>query len=163
MSPARTTDAEWASFSASLARLLRKTPTDDTFAIELPCDDDSGAAPYVQFCAYGPGRIRCEVVSNEYLARSRRHSVEDLRWLAHEGWGEPGDVNGAGSPHHYLDVDVEWAELAADQAVRVLRDLWGVTDLHREVFMDADALRRFRWVATNSVDRTTSSSMPGRI
>ena len=61
-----TTDAEWASFSASLARLLRKTPTNDTFAIELPCDDDSGAAPYVQFCAYGPGRVRCEVASNEY-------------------------------------------------------------------------------------------------
>ena len=80
-----------------------------------------------------------------------------------EGWGEPGDVNGSGSPNHYLDVDVESADLAADQAVRVFRDLWGVTDLHGEVLMDADALRRFRWVSTNSVDRTTSSSTPGRI
>ncbi len=158
---AATSDDVWSQFSASLAQLLRETPTDDHVVLELECDDDSGAAPYVQFCAYGPGRIRCEVVSNEYLARSRRHSVEDLRWLAHEGWGEPGDVKGGGSPNHYLDVDVEWADLAADLAIWVLRDLWGVTDVHREILMDADALRRFRWVS--SADRTTSASTPGRI
>lgn len=146
MSTALTTDTVWTSFSDSLARALRETPQDDSFALELESDDDSGACRYVQFCAYGPGRIRCEVVSNEYLALSLKHTVADLRWLAAQGWGEPGDTNGQGSTNHYLDVDVEWVEFAADQVVRVFRDLWSVADIG-EIVADRDLIDRLGWVA----------------
>ena len=146
MTMTTTADSVWTSFAESLAQALRETPQDEFFAMELECDDDSGACRYVQFCAYGPGRIRCEVVSNEYLAASLRHTVADLRWLAEQGWGEPGDTDGQGSPNHYLDVDVEWAEFAADQIVRVFRELWGVSDLH-EIVVDRSLARRLRWIA----------------
>ena len=36
-------DAVWSSFSASLALVLRETPQDEFFVLELECDDDSGA------------------------------------------------------------------------------------------------------------------------
>lgn len=119
---------DWLRFSAWLAHVLSVLPENESFGLMLESDDDdSGAARYVQFCAYGPGMLRCEVVSNEYLAASRQHTTEDLSWLADQGWGEPNEDDPQGSPNHYLDVAVEWSELAADLAVRVLRDLWGVT------------------------------------
>lgn len=131
----------WTIFSASLARLLRQTPQDDSFGMRSARD----GARYVQFCAYGPGRLRCEVVSNEYLPSERRHTVENLRWLAQEGWGEPGDIEGPGSPNHYIDVDVEWADFAADMAVRVFRDLWDVGGF-TEIVIDEAVHHRFRFV-----------------
>lgn len=135
----------WTTFSASLARLLRQTPQDDSFGMQVARDN----VRYVQFCAYGPGRLRCEVVSNEYLPRERRHTVKDLRWLANQGWGEPGDVEGQGSPNHYLDVDVEWADFAADMAVRVFRDLWGLGGFD-QILIDEAVLHRFQFVTDES-------------
>ena len=143
-------DATWSSLGATLAQVLRETPEDEFFAMELACDDDSGASRYVQFCAYGPGMIRCEVVSNEYLAESCMHTVEDLRWLAGQGWGEPGDIDGQGSLNHYLDVDAAWAEFAADQIIRVFRELWGVTGIH-EIYIDRSIVQRFRGIAQDEL------------
>ncbi len=114
--------------------------------MELACDDDSGAGRYVQFCAYGPGMIRCEVVSNEYLAEELHAHRRRPAVARHQGWGEPGDIDGQGSPNHYLDVDVAWAEFAADQIVRVFREPVG---RHRDPrdLVDRSIVQRFRGIA----------------
>jgi hypothetical protein len=146
VSPAIQAGIDWAAFSYSLAHVLRRLRPDSTFSLEMNDGDEHDAARYMQFCAYGPGMLRCEVVSNDFLPPERKHSIVDLRWLADAGWGEPGDTDGRGSPNHYLDVAIEWVDFAADLAVRVFRDLWGVTEL-TEIVADLDDLRRFRWLA----------------
>src|SRR5262245_28468484 len=66
----RTTRRAWGRFQSSLADHVVAMEDDDVLVVDAETwlgDDASGAAPYVQFCAWGDDLVRAEVSSNEYL------------------------------------------------------------------------------------------------
>ncbi len=135
------TQTAWEEFERRLLERLGELEEDDTFLVELPQDDDKvGAAPYVQFCAWGD-MLRAEAVSNHYLADSWALSEEAGRRLVAMGFSEPtyapGDTEDGGSSNYYVDLpcgerfDLAWMTKVA------LRDVYGVA---HPMLLDADGV-----------------------
>ena len=127
------TAAAWTRFQAQLADHLAEMAEDDLLLLEAESstEDDEGAAPYVQFSAWGDGQLRCEAVSNHYLAdRHRLRRVAQLR-LWDLGFStptcDPGDLADSGSANFWVDATTGDADRLAVMAVRALRDVYGVT------------------------------------
>lgn len=126
------TAAAWTRFQAQLADHLLELEEHDLLLLEAESslDDADGAAPYVQFCAWGPGQLRCEAVSNTYLAPT--HRLDDARLVAIEELGfeapshDAGEAADDGSANFWIDVDHDEADRLAVMAVRALRDVYGV-------------------------------------
>ena len=151
MSTAIESGVDWTAFSYSLAQVLRKLRQDATFGLQMDDGEvdefgEPSAPKYLQFRAYGPGWLRCEVVSNTYLPPEHQFSPTQEQQLAAMGWASPGHEDENGSPNHYLDVETVWVDFVADLVVRVFRDVWSVTRIE-QIIGDADDMRRFCWLA----------------
>ena len=128
----KSTAAAWARFQAELADRLHEMEEDDLLLLEAETGlgDEDGAAPYVQFCAWSGEQLRCEAVSNAYLATAHQlddasvAAVVDLGFAAptYDADGEPD----SGSANFWVDVDRSDADRLAVMSVRALRDVYGV-------------------------------------
>jgi hypothetical protein len=138
-------EGAWARFRARLADVIAGLEGDDAFWLEMEVgiDDEDlpGAAPYVQFQAWGGDLVRGEVVSNAYLDERFRLDEDDERHLLELGWSAPthgrGDEQGSGSANFHLDVEAREADRIAVMAARALREVFGCA---HPAFLDADEL-----------------------
>lgn len=129
----RDTAAAWSRFQARLADRLAEMDEDDVLVVEALHRDlleVGGAAPYVQFCAWGPRMLRAEASSNHVLTPSRRLSAQDAAALEALGYGAPtyapDEEPDHGSLNFYLDAEQVEADRLAVMATRALRDVFGV-------------------------------------
>lgn len=128
----------WVRFQARLADRLAAMEQDDVLVVEAMVgdDDEPGAAPYVQFCAWGPGLLRGEVASNHVLMVPRELDAEGERALVELGYDaptydpdeEPAEGADGGSLNFSVDVEQTEADRLAVMSVRALRDVFGVAD-----------------------------------
>ena len=128
------TATAWTQFQARLADHLLEMEEDDLLMLEAETTGhDGGAAPYVQFCAWGPGQLRCEAVSNGYLAAEHRLDQAEETLLLELGFeaptyepdAEPDAQSDGGSANFWVDTAQEEADRLAVMAVRALRDVYG--------------------------------------
>jgi hypothetical protein len=130
----RSTARAWSQFQARLGDHLAAMQDDDILILEVDStmsEDDDGAAPYVQFCAWGDDMVRSEVSSNEYL--DPRYALEPAASdvLTELGWCAPTvsrdhDGDHSGSANFFVDVERSSADRLAVMTVRALRDVFGV-------------------------------------
>jgi hypothetical protein len=138
-------EGAWARFRGRLADVIAGLEGDECFwfDLEVGIDDEDlpGAAPYVQFQAWGPDLVRGEVVSNAYLDERFRLTEPDQRLLLELGWTAPthgrGDEQDSGSANFHLDVETREADRLAVMTVRALREVFGCA---HPAFLDADEL-----------------------
>ena len=138
-------EGAWARFRARLADVIAGLEGDEAFwfDLEVGIDDEDlpGAAPYVQFMAWGDDLVRGEVVSNAYLDERFRLTEADEQLLLELGWTAPthgrGDEQDSGSANFHLDVETREADRLAVMTVRALREVFGCA---HPVFLDADEL-----------------------
>jgi len=132
----------WTGFRQRLADRLAEAADDDVLLIELEngVDEDelAGAAPYVQFVAWGEEMLRAEVASNHYLDERFELSRGDERRLIELGWSEP-TCDDAGAENFHLDLPRREADRVAVMAVRALREVFGCP---HPTFLSADGLER---------------------
>ncbi len=119
------TASAWRRFQARLADHLLAMQDDDLLLLEAETalEDEDGAAPYVQFCAWGSGQLRCEAVSNHYLAEEFLLDDAGAAALVALGFEPPSDD---GSANFWSDVVGSDGDRLAVMAVRALRDVYGV-------------------------------------
>jgi hypothetical protein len=128
----RATVGAWREFQAQLADRLAALEEDDVVVVEAMVGEEpeAGAAPYVQFCAFGDGMLRGEVASNHVLDERWELGAESVRALGELGWAAPtyapDEEPDHGSLNHYVDVEQSDADRLAVMATRALRDVFGV-------------------------------------
>ena len=136
------TELAWTGFRQRLADRLAEAADDDVLLIELETgvdeDELAGAAPYVQFVAWGEEMLRAEVVSNFYLDERFELSPADERRLAELGWSEP-TCDDAGEENFHLDLPRREADRVAVMAVSALREVFGCP---HPTFLAAEGLER---------------------
>jgi hypothetical protein len=140
-------ESAWTGFRQRLADRLAGSATDDVLLVEVSTgideDELEGAAPYLQFVAWGDGMVRAEVVSNHYLDERYALTEGDERVLAGMGWSEPvHDDDGdpvPGEANFHLDAPDREADRVAVMAVRALREVFGC---QHPVFLAAEGLER---------------------
>ncbi len=125
------TRAAWDEFERLLGERLDIMEDDENLIVELLQDDaEVGAAPYVQFCAWGEDRMRCEAASNHYLMATWALNDEGRAALEAIGFGAPtyapGDDEDSGSSNYFVDVERDEFEDLAWMTVQALRDVYGV-------------------------------------
>jgi hypothetical protein len=132
----------WTGFRQRLANRLAEAADDDVLLIELETgvdeDELSGAAPYVQFVAWGEEMLRAEVAGNHYLDERFELSPGDERRLIELGWSEP-RCDDDGEENFHLDLPRREADRVAVMAVRALREVLGCP---HPTFLSADGLER---------------------
>ena len=122
----------WVRFQARLGDRLAGMAEDDVLVVEalVADEDEPGAAPYVQFCAWGEGMLRGEVASNHVLMEPRELDEEGERALEELGYDAPtygpDDEADAGSLNFHADLPQSAADRLAVMSVRALRDVFGV-------------------------------------
>ena len=126
----KSTEQAWVEFQAKLADHLGEMGDDALLLLEVEGgEDQEGAAPYVQFCRWDD-ELRCEAVSNAYLAAVYALTPKDAVFLRELGFSfptwEPGEEPDAGSSNFWLDAVVDDADRVAVTAVRALRHVYGV-------------------------------------
>jgi hypothetical protein len=141
------TELAWTGFRQRLADRLAGSEEDDVLLIEVETgvdeDELDGAAPYVQFVAWGEAMLRAEVSSNHYLDERYELTSDDELLLAEIGWSEPAyDEDGdpvAGEANFHADAPQREADRVAVMAVRALREAFGCP---HPTFVVADGLER---------------------
>lgn len=126
-------EAGWTAFRTRLADAIAGLTDDGVIEVELsnPGDDGpgNGAAPYVQFLAWGEGLVRAEAVSNAYLDPAFALEVEAYDDMHEIGWSMPtfgeGEQPDHGSANFWLDVETRDADRLAWMAARALREVFG--------------------------------------
>ena len=113
----------WERFELRLGAYLSTMvdPTEgDHLLLEAPGESGAdGCAPYLQFAAFGEGRmVRAEVSSNLYLAPAHHLTAQQTTDFRPMGWLGGDEHN----HNHYLERPVADAKLIASIAVVVLRD-----------------------------------------
>ena len=139
------TERAWTEFRQRLADGLAAAGEDDVLLIEVETgvdeDELEGAAPYVQFVAWGEGMLRAEVASDNYLDERYELSLDDELVLTDMGWSEPAyDEDGdavPGEENFHLDAPQREADRVAVMAVRALREVFGCP---HPAFLAADGL-----------------------
>jgi hypothetical protein len=121
----------WVRFQAGLADRLAEMAEDDVLVVEaMVGEDEAGAAPYVQFCAWGGGMLRGEVASNHVLVEARELDERGERALGEIGYAAPtygpDDEPDDGSLNFHVDLPQGEADRLAVMSVRALRDVFGV-------------------------------------
>ena len=129
----RTSARAWRRFQSRLADHVVAMADDDVLVVDAETwldDDATGAAPYVQFCAWGDDLVRAEVSSNEYLDPQVALDVAGVEALAGLGWLEPthaaDEEPDGGSANFYVDARRREGDRVAAMAVAALRDVFGV-------------------------------------
>lgn len=123
-------DAAWVTFRRRLADRLEQVEEDELLSLEVESgtseDELDGCAPYAQFCGWGDGMIRAEVVSDHYLdARYALGPAGDAS-LRDLGWEPPGDAEEALVELNYsVDLHHDDVEQLAVMVVRALREVYG--------------------------------------
>lgn len=131
----------WASFQTRLADHVAAMADDDILLVELDgVDHPDGAAPYVQFKAWGD-LVRCEASSNAYLDPLFELDEADERVLVDLGWSAPVFCSD-GEPlseslNFHLDLEHSYADRLAAMTVRAFREVWSVP---HPAFLSADAM-----------------------
>jgi len=140
----RSTERAWSSFQARLADRVADLSDDEIVVVEVGSvveEHAEGAAPYVQFCAWGDTQVRCEVSSNVYLDprvrvdRAGADAIVELGWQAPTA-GRDEDA-GEGSSNFFVDAERAEGDRLAVMTTRVLRDVFGVA---HPAFLVADDL-----------------------
>jgi hypothetical protein len=121
----------WVRFQAGLGDRLAEMAEDDVLVVEaMVGEKNAGAAPYVQFCAWGEGMLRGEVASNHVLMEARELDDAGERALEEIGYGAPtygpDDEADGGSLNFHVDLPQDEADRLAVMSVRALRDVFGV-------------------------------------
>lgn len=121
----RLAEEAWTRFRARLADHVAEMGDDDVLIVDTDPDDAAtgGALPYVQFCAYDAGRVRCEVSSNAYLVPERRLDAQGAAAVVALGWSDPADGEAG---NFYVDAERVEADRLAVMTVGVLREVFGV-------------------------------------
>ena len=129
----RSTERAWSGFQARLADRVADLCDDEIVVVEVGSvveEDADGAAPYVQFCAWGGTLVRCEVSSNEFLDTQVRVDRAGADAIVELGWRAPtagrDEDAGEGSANFFLDSERTEADRLAVMTTRVLRDVFGV-------------------------------------
>ena len=128
----RATAVAWREFQARLADQLVAMDEDDValIAARVGEEPEAGAAPYVQFCAFGEGMLRAEVAGNHVLDERWQLDDQAMSALAELGWAAPtyapDDEPDHGSLNHFVDVERTEGDRLAVMATRALRDVFGV-------------------------------------
>jgi hypothetical protein len=129
----RATGIAWSRFRVSLGDHVVAMADDDVLIIEAETavhDEAAGAAPYVQFCGWGEGRVRAEVSSNAYLDARVALDAAAERALLGLGWNAPthgvDDEPDEGSANFFVDADRRDGDRLAVMAVAALRKVFGV-------------------------------------
>lgn len=140
----RSTERAWSVFRGRLADHVAAMEDDELALVEAESsvdEEDDGAAPYVQFCAWGDDLVRCEVSSNAYLADEQQLDDEQVAALVALGWNaptySPDEEADSGSTNFYLDAERKQADRLAVLTVRALRDVFGVA---HPAFLSSDEL-----------------------
>ena len=136
------TKAAWSEFERRLVARLDAMAEDDLLLVEVPGDEEQdGATPYVQFCAWGDDMLRCEAVSNHYLAATWALTDEAGSELVTLGFTAPTYAPDAtaddGSSNFYVDVPRDEAFDLGWMTVVALRDVYGVP---HPMLLDADGI-----------------------
>ena len=130
-------EAAWREFRQRLADHVAGMGEDDSIVVEVPQQQETGAAPYCQV-AGGDAMVRVEAVSNVYLAAGSELDEEQERALEGIGFQRPeAEELDRGRANFWLDLELREADRAAVMVVRALREVYGV--LH-PVYLDADGL-----------------------
>src|SRR3954469_13974739 len=85
----RSTERAWSRFQARLADHVAEMDDDEVLVISADSAVDpeaEGAAPYVQFCAWGGTLVRSEVSSNAFLADEVRLDEAGVAALEAQSW-----------------------------------------------------------------------------
>lgn len=128
----RAAASAWREFQARLADRLAAMEEDDMMVVEAMVGEEpeAGAAPYVQFSAFGDGMLRGEVASNHVLDERWELGAPSVRALGELGYAAPtyaaDEEPDDGSLNHYVDVAQAEADRLAVMATRALRDVFGV-------------------------------------
>ena len=125
------TKAAWDEFERRLVERLDAMDEDDLLLVEVPgAEEQDGATPYVQFCAWGEDMVRCEAVSNHYLAETWTLTEEAGAELVTLGFTAPSyapdEEADEGSSNFYVDVPRDGAFDLGWMTVVALRDVYGV-------------------------------------
>ena len=130
-------EAAWREFRQRLADHVAGMGEDDSIVVEVPQQQETGAAPYCQV-AGGDAMVRVEAVSNVYLAAGSELDEEQERALEGIGFQRPEAEDWAeGETNFWLDLELREADRAAVMVVRALREVYSV--LH-PVYLDAEGL-----------------------
>ncbi|MGN6575116.1 MAG: T3SS (YopN, CesT) and YbjN peptide-binding chaperone 1, partial [Nocardioides sp.] len=122
----------WRQFQAGLADRLAELETDDVLVVDVLVGHkpEGGAAPYVQFCAWGEQMLRAEVAGNHVLAAPYELDEAGERALLAFGYDAPtygiDDEPDAGSLNFHLDLPQQQADRLAVMSCRALREVFGV-------------------------------------
>jgi hypothetical protein len=122
----------WREFQAGLGDRLTELADGDVLLVDVLVGDepDGGAAPYVQFCAWGEGMLRGEVAGNHVLAPAHELGRAGERVLLELGYDAPtygtDEEPDAGSLNFHVDLPQGQADRLAVMTVRALRDVFGV-------------------------------------
>lgn len=135
----------WAAFRRRLADHVAALADDDILIVETESvaadpdvDDLDGTEPYVQFLAYGGGRIHAEVSSNAWLRPGRQLDEASVHALLALGWTAPADEDEDDDGGNFTaDARTSEADRLAEMAVAALRDVFGVP---HPAFLLADGL-----------------------
>lgn len=136
------TKAAWDEFERRLVARLDAMEDDDLLLVEVPGDEEQdGATPYVQFCAWGEDMFRCEAVSNHYLAETWALTQDAGDELVALGFAAPtyapDEDADSGSSNFYVDVPRDEAFDLGWMTVVALRNVYGVP---HPSLLDADGV-----------------------
>ncbi len=138
----RSTGRAWRRFQARLADHVAAMRDDDVLVVSADSavgEDADGAAPYVQFCAWGQTLVRAEVSSNAYLAAEVALDGSGYDAVAAIGWARPTltpeDEPDEGSANFFVDLERAEADRLAVMSTQVLRQVFGVP---HPAFLSAD-------------------------
>ncbi len=133
-------EAAWRELRQRLADRLAEMAEGESLVVELAEETDGGAAPYCQALA-GPGVLRVEAASDEYLAE--RYQLDDAQDVALVALGftlphwDHTMGPGPGETNYFVDLDQREADRAAVMMVRALREVYAVV---HPVYLSADGL-----------------------
>ncbi|WP_072688275.1 T3SS (YopN, CesT) and YbjN peptide-binding chaperone 1 [Rhodococcus marinonascens] len=127
----RSVQRAWSAFRRLLSDHVAEMQVDDLLILDSTFDTDRDAVPRcVQFLAWAPDTVRCEVPSNHFLVGNRSLAAVEEARLVDLGWNPPtctpGEPAGNGSPAFWVDKPASWADQLAAMTVIVFRELWGV-------------------------------------
>lgn len=127
MSPERRAAIGWGAFTRRLEKYLLWLRPQGSFGFEVRADDDpliALRAPYVQFAEFGPGWIRAEVSSNDFIAPEFWLDEGSEFLMRRMGW----QLEAAGN--WFLHDWQERADEVSASVVRVLREVFTVPTKH---------------------------------